>query len=97
MRRDDVLRVLSGRRDELRRRYGVKSLALFGSVARDEAAPDSDVDLLVEFDAPPGFDGYMDLKYHLEEHLGCRVDLVMKGALKPDARPVVEQEAVDVP
>lgn len=97
MKRDEVLRALSGRRDELRRQYGVRSLALFGSVARDEAAPDSDVDLLVEFDAPPGFDGYMDLKYHLEERLGCRVDLVMKGALKPDARPVVEQEAVDVP
>jgi predicted nucleotidyltransferase len=97
MTRDEVLRVLSGRREELRQKYGVKSLALFGSMARDEAAPDSDVDLLVEFEAPPGFDGYMDLKYHLEERLGCRVDLVMKGALTPDARPVVEQEAVDVP
>jgi predicted nucleotidyltransferase len=91
-----MLRALSGHRDELRRRYGVKSLALFGSVARDEAAPGSDVDLLVEFEAPPEFDGYMDLKYHLEERLGYRVDLVMKGALKPDARPVVEQEAMRV-
>ena len=45
----------------------------------------------------PGFDGYMDLKHHLEECLGCRVDLVTKRAFKPDARPVVEQEAVDVP
>ena len=69
---------------------------LFGSVARDEAATASDVDLLVTFERPPGFDGYMSLKFRLEELLGCRVDLVMDGALKPEARPIVEQEAIRV-
>jgi predicted nucleotidyltransferase len=51
---------------------GVKSLGLFGWIARGDASPHSDVDILVEFDAP-SFDHYMDLKFHLEERLGRRV------------------------
>ena len=50
----------------------------------------------VEFDKPPGFDGYMGLKFRLEELLQCRVDLVMQTALKPFARAIVEQEAIRV-
>ena len=90
------MRMLAAHRDELRRDYGVKSLALFGSMARDEAGTTSDVDLLVEFKQPPGFDGYMDLKFWLEELLRHRVDLVMRTALKPDALPIVEEEAIRV-
>ena len=81
---------------ELRTQFGVRSLALFGSVARDEATAASDVDILVEFETPPGFDGYMGLMFRLEDLLGCRVDLVMETALEPCARPVVEQEAIRV-
>jgi uncharacterized protein len=54
------------------------------------------VDLLVSFHRPPGFDGYMSLKWRLEAVLGCRVDLVMDAALRPEARPIVEAEAVRV-
>ena len=54
MKRDDALRILAGYRAELRAKYGVKSLALFGSVARNEAAGASDVDVLVEFEWPGG-------------------------------------------
>ena len=78
------------------RRNQVKSLALFGSVARDEATSASDVDLLVEFSEPPGFDGYMNLKFRLEELLDGRVDLVMNNALKPEMRGAVEKEAIRV-
>ena len=53
MRRDDALRILAGHKDEIAR-YRVKSLAIFGSVARNEAKPDSDVDILVEFAVPVG-------------------------------------------
>ena len=52
MQRAEVIRILSEQQAELALRYGVKSLYLFGSVARDEAVPASDVDLLVEFDRP---------------------------------------------
>jgi len=93
--RDDILRILSEHREDLTR-LGVKSLALFGSAARDEAGAASDVDLLVQFETAPGFDGYMRLKYYLEELLGSRVDLVMESALKPWARPAVEREAIHV-
>ena len=67
MDRGENLRLLSEHRDELRKRFGVKSLAVFGSVARGEAGPDSDVDILVEFESSPGFDGYMALKFYLED------------------------------
>jgi predicted nucleotidyltransferase len=96
MDRAAVLDMLSRHWAELERRFAVKSLALFGSVARDEARAGSDVDLLVSFQRPPGFDGYMALKWRIEELLGCRVDLVMEGALRPEAREVVEAEAVRV-
>ena len=57
MQRDDVLKILVDHRDELRQQFGVKSLALFGSVARDEATETSDVDLLVAFARPVGLFG----------------------------------------
>ena len=96
MRRDAVVKILTRHSCELVRDHRVSSIRLFGSIARDEATTASDVDLLVAFEQPPGFDGYMTLKFRLEELLGCRVDLVMDGALKPEARPVVEQEAIRV-
>jgi predicted nucleotidyltransferase len=95
MKRDEVLKLLIEHRKDLTR-LGVKSLALFGSVARDESKPTSDVDLLVEFEGKATFDGYMGLKFFLEELLGCRVDLVTRKALKPRVRPYVEKEAVYV-
>ena len=96
MKNTEIIRLLRQHRDELRKRFGVKTLAVFGSVARGEAGPDSDVDILVEFESSPGFDGYMALKFYLEDLLGRKVDLVMKNALKPWARDVVLREKVDV-
>ena len=77
--------------------FGVRSLALFGSLARDEAGSDSDADILVEFRGPATFDRYMDLKIFLEELLGCPVDLVTRKAIKPRMRTYVEKEAIYVP
>jgi uncharacterized protein len=93
---DKIVDVLKSHIDKLRRDYDVKSLALFGSVARGEASPSSDIDVLVEFKNSPGFDGYMALKFFLEDLLGAKVDLVMASALKPWARPTVEREAIRV-
>jgi predicted nucleotidyltransferase len=93
MRRDEVLAILQAHREDLRR-LGVRSLSLFGSTARDEARPESDIDLLVEFADPATFDAFMDLKFYLEDLLGRRIDLVTSKALKPRIRPSVEREAI---
>ncbi len=96
MNRDQVLASLRDHRAEMERRFGVATLAVFGSVARDEATSESDVDVLVEFDGPPTFDGYMGLLEHLEEILGTKVDLVTTSGLRPRVKPYVEREMIRV-
>ena len=91
----DIIVTLKRELATLRDRYGVKSLGLFGSIARGEASPRSDVDILVEFHTP-SFDHYMDLKFYLEERLGRSVDLVLKGSLKPALRERILREVRDV-
>ncbi len=95
MRRDEVLALLRAHQEEIDR-FGVRSLALFGSVARDEAGPGSDVDMLVEFEEPLTFARYMDLKFYLEDLFGTRVDLVTVGGLRREVRPYVERDLIRV-
>jgi predicted nucleotidyltransferase len=95
MNRTEVLALLAANRAALQR-FGVVSLRLFGSVARDEATPGSDIDLLVAFDAPPSFSEYMELRIFLEDLLGAKVDLVTEHGLRDRARPYVEREAIRV-
>jgi predicted nucleotidyltransferase len=96
MHRDRVTSILRQHADELRRRFGVVSLRLFGSVVRDEASAASDVDLLVDFGGPAGYAQYMDLLLFLEDLLAKRVDLVTERGLRAELRPHVEREAVRV-
>ena len=96
MKRNQALKTLRTERERLRREYGVKSLALFGSVARDESTAARDVDLLVEFDRPTGIVGLFALQEHLEQLLGCPVDLGTPASLKPRVRQRVMAEAVYV-
>ena len=91
-----MLSTLKAQQGALHQRFGVVRLALFGSVARDEATPGSDVDLLVEFDKPVGLFSFLELQYHLEALLGCAVDLGTMKSLKPGLRARVMAEAVDV-
>jgi predicted nucleotidyltransferase len=90
----DVRDVVAAHSDEIRRLH-VRSLAVFGSVARGEPAP-RDVDLLVDFEIPPGLDAYMDLKLLLEDALEVPVDLVTTTGLRPELRQRVFAEAVRV-
>jgi predicted nucleotidyltransferase len=73
---------------------GVRSLELFGSVARGEARADSDVDLLVEFERPIGLFHFFRVQHRLEEILGARVDLVMRDAVRPQLRERIFAEAI---
>jgi predicted nucleotidyltransferase len=92
MTRDEILRAIDANRARLSA-LGVVELALFGSHARGDAGPQSDVDFLVEF-TEKSFDRYMDLKEFLQELLGRNVDLVLKSAIKPRLRERILSEAV---
>ncbi|GAB4504911.1 MAG: nucleotidyltransferase family protein [Anaerolineales bacterium] len=83
MKQDLVLQALKQKNAELTIKFGVKSLLLFGSVARNEATSASDVDLLVEFNRPVGYFGLFALQDYLEKLLGCPVDLGTQDSLKP--------------
>jgi predicted nucleotidyltransferase len=75
------------------RRYGASNLRLFGSVARAEERPDSDVDLLIDLGPERGFSDYLGLAEELEALLDRRVDLVLSRSLSPHFRPFIEAEA----
>jgi len=97
VKRDEVLRIVAGHRDELRRQFGVTSLALFGSVARDEGKETSDVDLLVEFDRPVGYFHLFRVEDYLEKCLGgAKVDLVVRRAVIEELKDRILAEAIDV-
>ncbi len=96
MKRDEVIEIINEHLAELTDQYGVKSIALFGSVARDDATPASDVDLLIEFDRPVGLFGLFALQDHLEGLLGCPVDVGTPDSLKPRIRETVLEEAIRV-
>ena len=93
MRRADALELIGAHRDDLRAR-GVWSLSIFGSVARDEARADSDIDLLAEFAEPIGYFHLFRVQHRLEEILGVRVDLTTPGGLRSELRDAILAEAV---
>ena len=93
MDKQQVLDTLNAHRDRLRE-FAVKALFLFGSVARDEATPESDVDVLVEFDRPVGLFTLLGLKAYLEELLDCSVDVGTPSSLRPHLREAVLKEAI---
>ncbi len=95
MRRCEVISILEEHSEEYER-FGVKSLRLFGSVARDEAKAGSDVDVLVDFYGPPTFLGYMRFRFFLEDLLGTKVDLITESGLRDRVRPYVEKDVVRV-
>jgi len=96
MKQDVVLQILKQKNTELTKQFGVKSLLLFGSVARNEATTASDVDLLVEFNRPVGYFGLFALQDYLEKLLGCPVDLGTPDSLKPYIRERVLGELIRV-
>ena len=96
MNRDEAVQLLVLHKPVLAQRFGVVSLALFGSRARDETSEGSDVDVLVEFDGPATSKRYFGVQFHLEDVFGCPVDLVTAKALRAELRPHVEREALRV-
>lgn len=97
MRRNDVVAALKKAEPALRER-GVAALYLFGSHARDQARPDSDVDVFIDKDKTRkfGFDEFMDVYFLLQERLGAGVDYGTREGLHPVLRPEIEREAIRV-
>jgi predicted nucleotidyltransferase len=90
-----VMQSLGESQDELTR-LGVRSLALFGSLARGEAGAESDIDLLVEFSLPVGLFAFLEVQFYLEKLLGRKVDLVTPDALRQSMKNQILAEALYV-
>jgi predicted nucleotidyltransferase len=95
MKREQVLQIIHNHQEQIEQ-FGVASLALFGSVARDQAGPESDVDFLVEFSRPVGLFKLAELQLFLEDILGSPVDLGTSRSLKPRLKESVLEEAIRV-
>ena len=94
--KQQILKCLADHAPEIRKRFAVKDLAVFGSVIRDDTANARDVDMLVVFEGRADFDRFMDLKLYLEDLINMKVDLVTQDALRPQFRSGIEQEAIHV-
>ena len=93
MKRDEVLEIIATHREKLQE-MGVKSLNLFGSVARDEAGPDSDVDFLVEFSIDASLFDLFRVQHYLEDILGCSIDLGTEDALREHLREPILKDII---
>ena len=89
----EIKEILRRHKEILKKKYKVKSIAIFGSYARGEQKETSDIDILVEFYKTPDLIEFVDLKYYLENILGIKVDLVTKNALHPMIREEVLKDA----
>lgn len=96
MKQEVVLQILKQKNAEMARQFGIKSLSLFGSVARKEATATSDVDLLVKFNRPVGYFGLFALQDYLEKLFDCPVDLGTPDSLKPYIKEQVMGELIRV-
>ncbi len=96
MNRDTLLKLLAEHKPVLAERFGVRRLALFGSMARGTARADSDVDVLVAFDGPATSKRFFGVQFYLEDMLHRPVDLVTETALRERLRPFVERDAIHV-
>jgi uncharacterized protein len=95
MNREQIIETLRAHEAQLRRR-GVIHVALFGSMARAEATPSSDIDIMVELEpeAPIGLFEYVEITQYLGDLFPNRVDVANRSRLKPPVRPRAERDAV---
>ena len=80
---NEIKKTLAANRNELKERYNVKSISIFGSYARGNQTKRSDLDVLVDLEKPIGIFGLMDLQDYIRKRVGLKVDLVTKDGLKP--------------
>ena len=93
---DYFIKILRQHIPEIREKYSVSYLGVFGSYIRGEQKEDSDLDILVEFDETPGLLKYIELEYYLSDLLGVKVDLVTRTGLKPNIGKRVLNEVISL-
>jgi uncharacterized protein len=89
----NVIDILRSREQEIKERFAVKRIGLFGSYVRGEETKESDIDILVEFEDPT-FRNFMNLAFFLEDLFGRRVDLLTPEGISHRIRPSIEKEVV---
>ena len=95
MTREEILTILRKHKPELQRKYPLSNIELFGSYARNEQNPESDIDVMVEFSEPIGIE-FVDLLIELEAILGKPVDLINKKSIRPRLKPFIEPDLITV-
>ena len=93
---EDLRQILERNRPTLTEEYHIRSLGIFGSYARQEQTPTSDLDVLVSFSTPPSLLRFIALENYLSDLLGIQVDLVMQDALKPHLGQRILREVISV-
>lgn len=93
---DEIKEALEKHKEELREKFKVKEIGIFGSYVKGEQKKESDIDILVEFEEPVGLFQFMDLEENLSNLLDTKVDLVSKKALKPRIGEYILKEVVYV-
>jgi uncharacterized protein len=96
MKCEQVLEVLKSSKPILTERFGLLSIALFGSIIRDKTTQPNDVDILVSFDGPATSERYFGVQFYLEDRIGLPVDLVTDKALREELKPYILKEALYV-
>ena len=96
MNKQRAIEMLTICKPTLQQKFGVTKLALFGSTARDNAQPNSDIDILVSFDSPANAKRYFGVLFYLEDLLETPVDLITETALRPELKPFIESETIYV-
>jgi uncharacterized protein len=94
MMNQEIIEKLKSKKDELSKKYNIKSIGVFGSYARGEETPESDIDILVEYDITPGFFEFLNLEDELSVLVNKKIDLVTKPALKPLIKDQILQETI---
>ncbi|MFQ6089352.1 MAG: nucleotidyltransferase family protein [Candidatus Methanofastidiosia archaeon] len=92
----EIKEIIKNHERELKKKYGVKEIGIFGSYLRGEAEEGSDLDVLIDFEKPIGFFKFLELEEYLSNLIGIKVDLVSKKALKPHIGKYIVKEIVVV-
>ncbi|MBI4555665.1 MAG: nucleotidyltransferase family protein [Planctomycetes bacterium] len=94
MKLEKIKEILAKHKEELKERYKVKEIGIFGSYAKREHRKKSDIDILVEFEEVPGLFKFLELEDYITEILGVKVDLVRKKALREELKDRILKETV---